>query len=357
MSIQSKFGLAMIVRNESAIINRCLAQVRDHIGHWTIIDTGSTDGTPYLIREALDGIPGIVYDRPWVDFGHNRSELMQLARGTAEQLILLDADMVVEWNEQSLASIDFDADINEVKVLGDLEYWMPYIVRGDREWKFRGATHEYLDGEFEKRVHRTSNVNFRHIGDGGSKSDKFTRDEVLLKRQIALEPESPRWIFYLAQTRMSLGDGEGAIAAFRRRTEMGGWDEEIFWSLLQIGEILDARGDWPEASIAFIAAWEYRPSRAEPLMALAAGFRARHMYVTARMYAEQGMRLPIPDDKLFLRKWVYEWGLAFEFSVASWWLGDDDVAFPIWEDLLSRNDISATYRGAIESNLALRDSR
>jgi tetratricopeptide (TPR) repeat protein len=230
---------------------------------------------------------------------------------------------------------------------------MPYIVRGDRAWSFCGTTHEYLDGDFDKRIHRTNDINFRHIGDGGSKGDKFIRDEILLKKQIALEPDSPRWIFYLAQTRMSLGDAEGAIAAFRRRTEMGGWDEEIFWSLLQIGEILDVRGDWAEASIAYITAWEYRPTRAEPLMALAAGFRSRHMYATALLYAEQGMKLVIPDDKLFMRRWVYEWGLAFEYSIASWWLGNDDIARDMWKELLERTDLKDAYRAAITSNLEL----
>ena len=148
MSIPARFGLAMIVRNESAIIERCLAHVREHIDYWTIVDTGSTDGTPYIVRDALQGIPGVVYDRTWVDFGYNRSELMQLARGTAQQLLLLDADMVVEWDVESMATIDLDADINQVKVLGDLDYWMPYIVRGDRA---RSGDHD--GGDIPARHH------------------------------------------------------------------------------------------------------------------------------------------------------------------------------------------------------------
>ncbi len=58
-------GLAMIVRNEARIIERCLESVRGFIDHWTIVDTGSRDGTPGIIRECLHGIPGVVYDRPW----------------------------------------------------------------------------------------------------------------------------------------------------------------------------------------------------------------------------------------------------------------------------------------------------
>jgi tetratricopeptide (TPR) repeat protein len=348
-----RLGLAMIVRNESAVIERCLQSVKDHIGYWTIVDTGSTDGTPYKIRELLSEIPGVLYDRPWVDFGHNRSELMELARGTAQQLVLLDADMVMLTNGFGVSSIDLEADINELLVSGGVEYKMPYIVRGDRPWRFHGSTHEYLDGDFEKRTHFASGVSFLHHGDGGSKSDKFVRDEAMLRRQIQSEPDNPRWFFYLAQTRQNLGDSEGALVAFRRRIEMGGWDEEVFWSMLSIGEILEARGDWAEATIALLAAWEFRPSRAESLMILATGFRSRNMFASAKLYAELGQKIPIPADRLFVRRWIYEWGLDFEQSVANWWLGDAIEAQKTWQALLKRTDLDDAHRLAVESNLTL----
>jgi len=347
-------GLAMIVRNESLVIQRCLDSVKDHIAYWTIIDTGSTDGTPYLIRESLAHIPGVLYDRPWVNFGHNRTELMELAYGSARQLLLIDADMVMVLPESGLSRVDPDADINEVLVLGDVEYQMPYIVSGERAWKFHGATHEYLDGDFEKRTNRLTGVSFHHFGDGGSRSDKFTRDEKLLRQQIQIDPDNPRWYFYLAQTRQNLGDSEGAIAAYRRRIEMGGWDEEVFWSMLCIGELLEARGDWPEATIALLSAWEFRPTRAESLMVLATGFRQRNMYATSRLYAELGKSVSLPEDQLFVRRWVYDWGLDFELSVAQWWLGENGAAIEMWNQLLQRSDVDNAHRTAIESNLNLR---
>ena len=35
----------MIVKNEAATINTTLASMRAHLDYWTIVDTGSTDGT------------------------------------------------------------------------------------------------------------------------------------------------------------------------------------------------------------------------------------------------------------------------------------------------------------------------
>ena len=81
--------LCMIVKNESQVIGRCLETVRDLIDYWVISDTGSSDNTRELIRAALDGIPGELHDEPWVNFGHNRTQNMQHARGKAGYLLLV----------------------------------------------------------------------------------------------------------------------------------------------------------------------------------------------------------------------------------------------------------------------------
>ena len=43
--VQKTLGLVMIVKDEAATIQTTLASMRDHIDEWTIVDTGSTDGT------------------------------------------------------------------------------------------------------------------------------------------------------------------------------------------------------------------------------------------------------------------------------------------------------------------------
>ncbi len=43
--MQKTLGLVMIVKDEVATINITLGSMRDHIDDWTIVDTGSTDGT------------------------------------------------------------------------------------------------------------------------------------------------------------------------------------------------------------------------------------------------------------------------------------------------------------------------
>jgi hypothetical protein len=74
----------MIVKNEAHVLARCLDSVKPFVTAWVIVDTGSTDATQDLVRSCMRGIPGELHERPWKDFGHNRTEAIVLARGKAE---------------------------------------------------------------------------------------------------------------------------------------------------------------------------------------------------------------------------------------------------------------------------------
>ena len=74
--------LNMIVRDEAAVIERCLRSARPYIQAWAVSDTGSSDGTQDIVRRVLGDLPGELIERPWIDFAANRNEALQLA-GTA----------------------------------------------------------------------------------------------------------------------------------------------------------------------------------------------------------------------------------------------------------------------------------
>ena len=89
--------LNMIVRNEAHIVTEVLDAAAPYISFWVIVDTGSDDGTQDLIRTHMHslGIPGELHERPWRNFGHNRSEALTLAQGHADYIWVMDADDTV----------------------------------------------------------------------------------------------------------------------------------------------------------------------------------------------------------------------------------------------------------------------
>ncbi len=105
----------MIVRNEAHIVHEVLDAVAPYITSWVIVDTGSDDGTQDVIRSRMAslGIPGELHERPWRNFGHNRSEALTLAQGHGDYIWVIDADdMVVGAPDFSLLS----ADVYEMRI-------------------------------------------------------------------------------------------------------------------------------------------------------------------------------------------------------------------------------------------------
>lgn len=210
--------LAMIVRDEAPIIERVLTSALPHIDSWRIIDTGSTDGTVGRIEEALAGVRGELRVSDWVDFGHNRSELVRWAAEGAEWLLLLDADMTIDADDdlaQQLAA--FTADAALVTVDGGVSYRMPYLVRGDRPWHYAGRTHEHLTSTEPYSTGWFDGLRITHIGDGSSRPVKLERDLELLGLDLLENPDSARTVFYLAQTYRDAGELDLALDHYRRR--------------------------------------------------------------------------------------------------------------------------------------------
>jgi tetratricopeptide (TPR) repeat protein len=343
--------LAMIVRDESAVIERCVESVREHIDSWVICDTGSVDGTQDVIRKTLADLPGELHERPWIDFGHNRTELMKLARGKADYLLLLDADWTVTIEPGALDNLD--ADSYMVRHSGEFEFHNKRLVRGDRDWWFVGAAHEYIASEGEETVERLDGVVIDHWADGGARTGRWERDAELLKAELDRDPANARAAFYLAQTYRDLGDRKQAIELYRRRAGMGGWEEEVYNALHQVGVLSAEEGDWGAAMDALVSAWEARPQRLEAVYELASRLRLRHQYRAAHQFARvaEGLEpLPIPDDSLFVAPWVYRWGLLFEYSISSYWVGELGRAFAATERLLKLDDLPEVYRRQTREN-------
>lgn len=325
-------ALCMIVRDEAPIIERCLASVRDLIDHWVIVDTGSADETPAAIGRALEGIPGELHHRRWHDFARNRSELLALAAGAADYLLLIDADMTVH-GQGPMPPLHADAYL--LRHAGPLDYAVPRLVRGDLPWHYVGATHEHLAWEGERTLDPLPQVVIVDYGDGSSHDVKLERDRVLLERTQAEHPDDPRTLFYLARTYADLGDDDRAIDLFRRRVAAGGWDEEVFYAQYQLATLL-ARADWETGAAAFVDAWCRRPTRAEPLYELARGWRAHGRHDLSFECANRGLELGYPDDQLFVHREPYDHGLLFERSIAAYHLGDLETALADNDELLTR---------------------
>jgi glycosyltransferase involved in cell wall biosynthesis len=336
------YAVVAIVKDEAAGIDRFVASVGPLVSHAVIVDTGSTDGT--LDAACQFACPVTVESRPWVDFGHNRSEAFALARGTADWLLALDADMTVEIDP------DFEPDpaVDAYMVrMGsdDFAYRLPLLLRGDLPWESRGAVHEYTCLPDRPYVGvPTDKVRVTTHGDRSSR-EKSLWHAGMLEAEVARDPDNARSVFYLANTYFDLGDPR-ALAMYERRVRMGGWDQEVFYSRYRYALLLPT---WPAQLQALVKAWEARPTRLEPVYEIAKAMNARGEHHAAYRFATVAVE-PSADD-LFIHQSVWNWGMDFERSIAAWWVGRRDECRDLCDALLERK-IPDHIRAQVEANRA-----
>ena len=346
--------LNMIVRNEAHIIHELIASVAAHIDSWVIVDTGSTDGTQDLIRRLMAerGIPGELFERPWRNFGSNRTEALELAQGRGDYTWVMDADDVVA------GTIDFSgltADGYSVRIRDGAVYWRVQLFRDGVPWRYTGVLHEVAVCDVphtQKRLEGDYRIESRRLGARNQDPQKYVRDAAILQAEVDRNPNDTRSVFYLAQSYFDAGDFANARRWYARRAEMGGWDEEIYYSLYRVALAMDRGGEsWPAVQDAFLRAWSFRPIRAEPLYMIARHYRVAGDYRLGHLFADQAARIPLPaDDVLFVPADVYEWRALDEQAVCGSWIGKFPETLALCQRLLARTDIPAEDRARIAAN-------
>ena len=121
-----QISLCMIVKNEEAVLARCLDSIKDLMDEIIIVDTGSTDRT----KEIAAGYTDQIYDFAWVDdFAAARN--FAFSKASMPYIYTADADEVVsEENRQRFLRLKEvllpEIDIVQMKYGNQLEHGTAY---------------------------------------------------------------------------------------------------------------------------------------------------------------------------------------------------------------------------------------
>jgi glycosyltransferase involved in cell wall biosynthesis len=323
----------MIVKNEYGDIARTLESVRPYIDAWTILDTGSTDGTQQQVRELMAGVPGELHEGPFVDFATTRNAALELAGTDCEYVLCLDAEDVLHGGDQLRAFLAMadttgqDAFYVTVTIRGT-SFSSARLSRSAATWRYRGVVHEVLmgpDGQVPGLVvPGVTIVQDRSHESQARTHARWERDLQLLLAETARHPDDARATFYLAQTFYCLGRHAEAIAWYRRRVELGGWMEEVYAALMMIAKLSKDLGHpWPEVQQLYLEAYALAPHRAEPLAAIASHYVEEQAYAVGFVFAQRAYQLPYPaQDLLFVDAEVYAWRVADLVATTAYYVGE-----------------------------------
>lgn len=216
-------SLCMIVKDEEAMLGRCLGAVRDWVDEIVVVDTGSTDRTVEIAREH----GARVLHHEWEnDFAAARN--VSFAAATGDWLLYLDADEVLvdgdgprlrellgrTWREALF--------LVETNHTGDLEdgtattHDAMRLFRNRPTRRFAGRLHEQIQdvpGYLPERL-EVSTVRIEHFGYLGevrARKDKVTRNRDLIERQFAEGEDTPFLRFNLGMEHVAAGDVHAAL--------------------------------------------------------------------------------------------------------------------------------------------------
>lgn len=405
--------LTMIVKNESKNMVRLLNSVKSIIDCISIVDTGSTDDTPDVIKNWCinNKIKYAIHHEPFKNFAYNRTHSVQMAQKTypdVDYLLLSDADFVWEINTGGIFNkrllYDHKYLVNQYNTT--ISYDNIRLLSAKVDWECLCLTHEYWSeckvqrqhvGEI--RTHTLTTIKINDLEDGGCKTDKFVRDERLLLEGLS-DPDlrldhKIRYTFYLAQTYKCLGNYESSIEYYKKRIEYKGWAEEVYISYYQIGKCYDSMSDiykkvidltekktlteneqkyinehnknnlpieelyilWNKindnAIKWYVDGWIYRPSRAESLYHATALTRKISRHEDSYKYALIGKKIMLSNDTLFVEPKCYaeSWCYDYEISIICFYLKDKkQEGADACLRLLDRTDLPEDIRQRTEQN-------
>jgi GR25 family glycosyltransferase involved in LPS biosynthesis/glycosyltransferase involved in cell wall biosynthesis len=345
----------MIVRDEAHVVSETLATVTPHIDHWVVVDTGSVDDTMAVVRDhfAAAGVPGELHERPWRDFGTNRTEALELARGRAEYTWVIDADDLVAGD---LDLSNLHADAYAMRYGSEFVFWRTQLFRSSLPWRYEGVLHEYpvcdVPGVCIERLDGPYHLVWRTVGGRSRVADKFERDVALLAAAHEADPNDARTVFYLAQSHRDAGQSSEALQLYQRRVEMGGWEEEIYLSRLESGRAMERLGSpWPEVQAVYLEAWSSRPTRGEALFELARRHREAGDWAPGHLFATRGLELTVPGDDLFVEADVHRWRFLDEASICAYYLGRVAESLRSCRRLLAEGHLPEHERARVQGNL------
>ena len=325
--------LNMIVKNESKIIERLLSSVIGIIDTYCICDTGSTDNTIELINNFFSErkMEGKVITEPFKNFEYNRNFSLKECEGMSDYILFLDADMIFEirnFDKNILSSYDSFHILqgNDTFFFGNIR-----IVRNNGLFKYIGVTHEYISTPENNSVYhfKRNELFIKDVGDGGSKHDKFIRDINLLEEAIRIKPHCVRSHFYLANSYYDSRQYGKAIPIYERRINLGGWDQEVWYSYYRIGLCYKNLKQMEKAICSWLEGYSYLPNRIENLYEIIKYYRdtskhnlSHNFYKMAKEVIARG------EDRtgfLFLHNDIYEYKIDYEYTIISSYLNVKNI--------------------------------
>lgn len=313
----NSIGLILIVKNEEAFIEQCLNSTKGIFDQIVVVDTGSIDRTPEIIKEKFPKVE--LYFHPWEkNFSKARNQCLDYIK--TMWVMYLDADEVISpGSGKKIRNI-----VNEInprfpiilvniynKMRDGVEAYLYYPRIWRRIWRskdldihFEGAVHNQLVYPMNIPVVKTD-IDIAHFGyslDPEAMAKKHQRSQELLEDQIKLDDTNYFAHLNLAQLLRARGDLFGTI--YHAQKVLDTCDENdpnlkhaILMALDQQGTSYLQMGLDQECEKVCLKALKLKNDYLDPVVSLGSLFMIKGMYDRAEFWFQKYLEISRTYDE------------------------------------------------------------
>lgn len=271
-----------IVKNEADCLAKTLANIKPHVDEIIVLDTGSTDSTKEIAKNA----GALVHEVKWQDdFSWARNESMKHA--TSEWILILDADEILgesDWQgvrhliskRQALMYYLVQTTYSNIATVlhwqpnqlnvpeaagysGYFESPLVRLFRNTPQIEFRGAVHEHAHHKDPRVQAVLTMLRIHHYGK--HRSDERMREKSDLYYRIGCQkladmPNEPHAYYELAAQLMELGELDEVESYFCKALEL---DPNHADALLAYASFLSEKERYADALDLFVRLIKLKP--------------------------------------------------------------------------------------------------
>ena len=357
-------ALCMIVKDEEEIILRALNSVKNIVDYYCICDTGSSDNTVEVIRNYLreNNLSGVVHQRPWKNFAHNRTEAFEYAKDKCDYFMTLDADEVFaiydgsrpDYGKRVYALPKLKGDRVHVQTYtSGMTYQRAQFFRcGAGPWRWVSPVHEVAVSPNEKVFQLLEGVCVIPNTDGAraKEEDRFLWDAFAFERAVKETPEDSRLWFYMGQSYQDCGRNKQALEAYQVCTEKTVWDEEKSCAFLRMARIHNKDSGFDVALPYYWKSYEAHPNSGSALFDMLRHFRTTGQYHSAIVVGELLLKCRPEQDILFVETAIHKWRAKDELSIAYHYAGRNKEALELVESIIDKPDTPKSENERLNAN-------
>ena len=309
-------NLCIMVKNGGELFKELLLQTRNIIDKWTILDTGSTDGTIANIKDILKDKKGDLYQEPFINFRESRNRCLELAGTDCKYNLMLDDTYIIDNKIRGfLSNIRGDqfADSFSIFVKShDIEYLSNRITISDRKLRYIYTVHEII--QTKNNINVKIPVEECYITD---KTNDFMENRSKLRVQCDLncllkmiedDPNEPRQYYYTANAYKTMGDYTKAAEYYYKRAfhPNNGFDQEKMDALYEYTRIsqyqLNPPLSWIECEKYYNICHLWQPTRPESSFMIAVYYYNNNAHPAAFEYFKKTFQTGFPYNQQYSLK-------------------------------------------------------